>query len=293
MTLKKQWATVKDNWLLIALFIVLIAALSTGGLFRTASLSFSGGSGYASEEYARSASADMAYMPPYYGDDGFAPGETERKRTVNAYLSTEIERGDFAAAEQQLKAVLASGDTVLLSENVQVLDADRKPYRRGEYRVKIATSDYARVIEQLKALGEVQSFSENTDDITGQYVDLEDRLATERSRLTRYQAMYAEAERVEDKINLNDRIFNQEMQIKYLEEQLATMDQRVEYSTLTVTLLEERSAYANIALAKLSELVRAFVGSINNLLVLVVSVLPWALLAGIGWLVYRRAQRRK
>ena len=66
----------------------------------------------------------------------------------------------------------------------------------------------------MKEIGEVTSFSENADDITEQFVDLETELVAEKERLARYKQMLSEATLVEDKIQLSDRIFNQERTIK-------------------------------------------------------------------------------
>ena len=51
--------------------------------------------------------------------------------------------------------------------------------------------------------------------------------------------MLTEATAVSDKIELSDRIFNQERTIKYFEDQLKNAGTRVEYSTLYVTLTEK------------------------------------------------------
>lgn len=296
MTLKKQWGTVKDNWLLIVLALVLLAAVNFGGVSNLGLKSFNtmgqSDMDYA-ESYARGGASapSMTIMPPYYGNDDFAPDVVKRIVTKSASLSTEVERGDFMAAEQRLKGILASANTILLSENVQKQDTERRQYLQGWYQIKVDVKDYDSVVAQLKTLGEVQSFTENSDDITGQYTSVADQLATERTRLARYQQMYSEATRVEDKININDRIFNQEMQIKYLEDQLANLGQRVEYSSISLTLTEERSEYADIAITTLSQLVRDLVQSVNNILSLLFVIVPWVILAAIGWLIWKKVRR--
>lgn len=291
MTLKKQWATVKENWLLIVLAVVLVAAMNLGSINTVSFQSIGkGGMDYATEEYS-GAYPDMAMSPRVYYGDGFAPEVIKRVVTKTASLTTEVERGEFYAAEQRLKGILSSANTILLSENVQKQDTERREYLQGWYQIKVDVTQYDTVVAQLKTLGEVQNFNENTDDITGQYTNTVDQLATERARLARYQQMYTEATRVEDKININDRIFNQEMQIKYLEDQLTNLDQRVEYSTIHLTITEERSDYADIAFATFSGLVRDLVNSVNSILSLLFTLIPWLLLGAIGWLIYRKVRR--
>ena len=137
------------------------------------------------------------------------------------------------------------------------------------------------------------SFSENADDITEQFVDLKTELTAEKERLARYQQMLKEAVTVEDKIQLSDRIFNQERTIQYLEEQLQSAGNRVEYSTVYVTITEEQSEYVDAVLVTLSELVTTFVASLNALLELLVGLIPYAVLAVLAWLGWKKFGRKQ
>ncbi|HLC99015.1 MAG TPA: DUF4349 domain-containing protein, partial [Candidatus Nanoarchaeia archaeon] len=188
---------------------------------------------------------------------------------------------------------ITSSDSYLLNENVNKYDQGRKSYYSGSYQIKIDSSKYDSVVSQIKEIGEIQSFSESADDITGRYTDLSSELQAEKARLQRYREMYNEAESVEDKINLNDRIFNQERTVKYLEDAIKSIDQQVSYSTLYVTISEKRSEYADTTLVKLSQLIRNLVGSFNSLLSLVFSLIPYAIAAILVWVVYRAIKKRK
>ena len=232
-------------------------------------------------------------IAPIYYDEGFAPEVQDRKITKTASLSTEVERGTFNSAQSRLKAVITSSDSYLLNENVNKYDQGRKSYYSGSYQIKIDSSKYDSVVSQIKEIGEIQSFSESADDITGRYTDLSSELQAEKARLQRYREMYNEAESVEDKINLNDRIFNQERTVKYLEDAIKSIDQQVSYSTLYVTISEKRSEYADTTLVKLSQLIRNLVGSFNSLLSLVFSLIPYAIAAILVWVVYRAIKKRK
>jgi len=98
---------------------------------------------------------------------------------------------------------------------------------------------------------------------------------------------------VEDKINLNDRIFNQENTIRYLEERLENLDKQVLYSTINVNLREKKSDYADIELVDVSTLTAAFVGSIDTLAVLAVAILPWAVVLWLIVIVWRKLSKPK
>lgn len=293
MTMKDQFKTVKENWLiaLILIIIVMIPLLSSSG---SVLQGLKVGSGFGGPQMEVSDSAygmARSSMPPYY-DNGFAPEIEERKITTYASLTSEIERGSFYAAQNKVMNIVDSSDSIILSENIDTYDVGRKSYLQGHYTIKVDTQKYNAVILQLKEIGEIKSFNENKQDITGSHTTLETELAAERARLERYRQMLAEATLITDKIELSDRIFNQERTIKYLEEALRNSDQRVEYSTISVQLQEKRSEYADIALVTFSQLISGLVSSFNNLLQLLFVALPYALVLAVLWLVVRAVRRR-
>lgn len=291
MTIKEQFQRIKENWLIVLLLAVVLVLFM--GLPATETLQqeiFRTGGAYGG--YAESVAADkmgigIAPSPMYY-DNGFAPEEADRKITKTASLSTEVERGSFAEAESKLKSVVNTADALILNENAYKYDQGRNSYYSGSYTIKVEEGKYSAVVSQLKEIGEVTSFSENADDITEQFVSLESELAAEKERLARYQQMLSEATNVEDKIQLSDRIFNQERTIKYLEEQLKNTGNRVEYSTVYVTITEKQSEYIDAVFVKFSELVSRFVQSLNNLLKLLVGLIPYALAALLAWLGWKK-----
>ncbi len=288
MGINEQWKTIKQNWLIavVLLLVVLVPMFSgsTGYLGKSAK-DFGG---YAVEEMAM-ARAPMGIMY----DESFAPEVEERKITKTASISNEVERGKYREAETRLKAIVAATDSYLLNENVHKSGEGRRSYYSGNYQLKVAAGKYDAVLSQLKALGEVQSFNENARDITERHEDLNIELAAEKARLTRFKEMYEEAERVEDKIQLTDKMFDLERRISYIEEALENVDNRVEYSTISMNLREGRSSYANTAFVKFSELVKKLVDSVNGVLSLLFWVVPWVITGLIAWLVVRLVRKRR
>ncbi|MCX8147593.1 MAG: DUF4349 domain-containing protein, partial [Candidatus Woesearchaeota archaeon] len=108
-----------------------------------------------------------------------------------------------------------------------------------------------------------------------------------------YREMYNEAKEIKDKIELNDRIFNQERTVKYLEDALANIEKMVSYSTLYVTITEKQSSYAGISLIGLGALIKSLVSSFNSLLKLVFVVLPYAAAALVIWLIVRLIRKKR
>ena len=260
-----------------------MAFLNFGNIGNLGVSSFSEGIGF-----EKMAAQDAAYSrgygiipSPTYGD--FAPDVTDRKITKSSSMTAEVETGTFNDAESRLKSIIKSTNSYILNENVNKYDSGWKTYYSGTYQIKVDSRKYNDIIIQLKSIGEVKYFSENTEDITASYKNLEIELAAEKQRLLRYQEMYREAALTADKLQISDRIFDQERTIKYLEDSLKNIDKQVDYSSIYVTLNEKQSEYANIIFVKFSELVRKFVESINGLLTLIFVIVPYAVAALILW----------
>jgi len=281
MDLKKQIDTIKNNWLILLLVFVLVVVMNGNFLNNFSSSGIEG----ISKSFA------VAESGGFYGSGDFAPEVEDRIKTISSNLNTEIERGEFTEAEEKLKNILEDYDSFLLNENVRKSGEGFGETLYGGYTIKVDILEYDQIIVELKGLGEVESFSENIEDITGQYTDLELNLELEKNRLVRYNEMYSEAKDVEDKIELNDRIFNQERTIKYLEDRIDSLDKKVDYATIYFNMNEEQSDYANIVFVKFSGLVRSFVDSANNLLGLLFVVIPWIVFGGIVFWIYRKFRK--
>ena len=294
MGVKKQFAMLKENWLIVVFGLIVLIFISGGnGIVGDLAGGFNS---LGQEKGYRTGMTDdvlSASNYPESNDGNFAPEVEERKVTRSSSLSTEIERGEFGEAENQLKNIVGSSEAYLLNERVNRNGEGWRGYFYGSYSLKVETGKYDSVVAQLKEIGEVQSFNENALDVTGRYDDLEIEIGVEKERLARYMEMYDEAEEVSDKIDLNDRIFNQERRIKYLEDSLRNIDNKVDYSSISFSMSEERSEWTDIVLIKLSSLIRGFVDSVNSLLEFVFIVVSWVVAFFVGLFFWKRFKKRK
>lgn len=293
MSLKSQVLKAKENWLLILIFLLLIICpvLINNGISLPISdrLIYSEGTNSSKLDFS-SGSA----IPTYIGiENGFAPQIEDRKLTKTSELATEIKKGGFVEAQEQLKNIISASGSFLLSENVNKLGEGIKEYYRGQYQLKTAVDQYTEVIAKLKAIGKIQNFNENTVDITANYANLQIELEVEQSRLQRYQDMYKQAVTFEDKINLNDRIFNQEKTIKYYEDRLNNLENKIDYSTINLTLTEKKSSFYYAQFVKFSELIRIIVGSFNSLLMIIFAVIPYIIVLGSIYSLIKLIKRHK
>jgi len=228
--------------------------------------------------------------PRYFGND-FAPEVEQRKITINSNLELEIERGEFKQKETQLKSIVSSTNSLIIYENSRNQGTKTNSYYRGNYQLKVEVDKYEAVLSQIKQLGDVTSISQNTNDITGSYQNVQIELESEKSRLAKYQSLFDQSKDTNEKLMLTDRIFDQDRRIKYLEDSLTRKDKKVDYVTLNVNLVEEQSKYSNIVFVKISDIARGFVSSLNGLITLIFVLLPYAIVASIIWIVVKRRKR--
>ena len=293
MGIKKQVAKIKENWLIIVLAIVLFLFVSGGSGFLNSVITNSGlDKSWAlggTEMTGLSDSMGRGYSSSASSD--FAPEVEERKLIKTTSLSMEIKRGLFNEAEAKLKNIITLSDAYLLNEQVSKQGDKKKSYYYGSYQLKVDTEKYDSVISQLKEIGTVESFNENAYDVTGRYTNTEIEIEVEKQRLLMYEQIYADAKSVTDQIELTNLIFNQERTIKYLEDFLKNLDQRIDYSTIYFVMNEERSEYYDIIFVKFSDLLKTLVESFNNLINLVFVLIPWAIALVIirfGWKFFKK-----
>ncbi|MFH1511414.1 MAG: DUF4349 domain-containing protein, partial [Candidatus Woesearchaeota archaeon] len=188
MSFKEQLVTLKDNWLIIVLIGLVILLFVGGGSITRSFGAMSLGMSESLMDTSYSKSSYGGYAPSYSQD--FAPEEQERKIVKTANLASEVERGRFSAAEEQLRSVVTASDSYLLNQNANTYGTGRNEYRQGSYSIKVEAGKYESVVMQLRNIGKVTGFSENSVDITGSYVNNEIEIAAEKERLRRYNQLY-------------------------------------------------------------------------------------------------------
>lgn len=194
-------------------------------------------------DMADEAAAAEDYVQEGGGQGAVAAPETARKliKTVNIFAETE----DFDTLVPGLqKQVEVLGGYI---ESISVYDVNS--YYVEDQRVKQRCANLtARVPKEkldgfLAQVGEqtnVTSRSENVEDVTLQYVDLESRkkaLLTEQERLLE---LMGKAESVEDIIAIEERLSEVRYQLESMESQLRTYDNQIDYSTVYLSIEEVR-----------------------------------------------------
>lgn len=187
--------------------------------------------------------SEETYVQEGGGQDPAAAPQTSRKliKTVNIYAETE----DFDALVPNLQRQVETLGGYI--ESISVYDVSSYYLEEQEVKQRCANLT-ARVPKEkldgfLNQVGEetnVTSRSENVEDVTLQYVDLESHkkaLLTEQERLL---TLMEQAESVEDIIAIEGRLSEVRYQLESMESQLRTYDNQIDYSTVYLSIEEVR-----------------------------------------------------
>src|SRR5450759_1206200 len=105
--------------------------------------------------------------------------------------------------------------------------------------VRVPESSFDAAVKRFAALGDVQSVSTSSDDVTSQYVDLQARLRHYRAVERRLVRFLAATDNVNQMLAVQDRIDNVQLTIEQLSAQLKSLHETTTYGTLSIFLREK------------------------------------------------------
>lgn len=196
------------------------------------------------------------------------PQTTERKLIKTVDISAETEEFDTLVPGLQ-KQVEALGGYI---ENNQVyeissyyVDDHLEKQRCANITARVPKEKLDGFLAQIGEQTNVKSRSESVEDVTLQYVDLESHkkaLLTEQERL---MELLAQAESVEDIIAIEGRLSEVRYQLESMESQLRTYDNRIDYSTVYLSIEEVRKYSASYDASVGERIAKGFVKSIEDI----------------------------
>ncbi len=172
------------------------------------------------------------------GEDGGgaqpAEGAGVRYVILNARLTLEIEDIEETTKEIQ-KSVKQLGGYVA---SLEIYDLSRER-RAGHMSIRIPQDKYAYALEILDGLGETKNISENTSDVTMNYIDLEARITNLEAQEKRMRELLDRAENMEDILQIEKELGRIRGDLESMTAEFKHLQERVNYSTIDIRL-EER-----------------------------------------------------
>ena len=164
--------------------------------------------------------------------------DTSRKLITTAYVDVETKEFDklYDDIENYVKGAggyLESINTYNGSRyNGEVVE------RHANLTVRIPADKLDAFLEEIGNAGNITNRTQNVEDITLTYVDLEAHKKTLQDEQARLEEFLRNAETIEDMIYIEDRLANIRYQLESMESQLRTYDNKVNYSTVYLTIDE-------------------------------------------------------
>ncbi len=149
-------------------------------------------------------------------------------------LGLTVGRGNLGRTMTKLTALaVGSGGFVA---NSQTQSSGGAPF--GSITLQVPVADFSAVLKQAQSLGKTSDLTTKATDVTGQYVDLQARIAALEDSRQQYLSILAKATTVGDVLSVQEQIDTIQSQIEELQGQLQLLTSQTSYSTLTVTVSE-------------------------------------------------------
>jgi hypothetical protein len=216
------------------------------------------------------------------------PAATALIRT--AELTVRVD--DLRAAAQRVADIAVDSGGSVSAERSSGQDGRRE----ATLLLRVPPERFDTAVAALAGLGEEQSRSLATEDVSDQVVDLESRLATQRASVERVRALLAQAENLGEVVQIEGELTRRTADLESLQARLAALTERVQMSTITLNLYAGQSpAAGDDDVAGFTDGVRAgwaaFLATARVLAATVGALLPFvplALLAALGWRLWSR-----
>ncbi len=217
----------------------------------------------------------------------------QQKLIYTAELSLEVDNARLAVEAADSLAVASGG---LVADSRITQNADGK--ETATVRLRIPSQRLDEVLVQLRQLGAVRHEVLYTEDVTKDYADMETRLAVKEETGARLRHLLtSQAGNLADVLAVERELGRVTEEIELLKGERRYYDERIAYSTVTLTLVEPGalpSAGAGTPIAEaLSHALEVLSTSVAWLIYLVVFMAPWVVVAGLGWWVLRRVRSRR
>jgi hypothetical protein len=234
-------------------------------------------------EDAAASSAPSTVDPDYEGDRLVIRNVSIRMQVDDVESSVDEIRSATDAAGGIVSSLQVSTDEdpVYRYEAEDAL-ADGSPLS-GYITVRVPADQLETFTDAVMGLGEVLREDASQDDVTQQYVDLGARLENLKAREARLRELYEEADTVEDTLAVDRELSAVRGEIEAMEAQIAYLERQAAMATVTIELIEPspivRPAGEDWGFVDaLTTSLRAFVNTVNGMIIALGAILPVILL---------------
>lgn len=174
-------------------------------------------------------------------DNDFGGGVTSplepSKVITTVYLK--FETLEFEKSNEELNELIAKYQAYVEYSNISYNQYyNAKNYRNGEFVIRVPREKIQSFKTELNLIGNLTSENTNKQDVTKEYTDTESRLKVIEVKEGRILALLEKAEKIEDIIALENQLSNTILEKESLKSNLLTIDDKVDFSTVSVSIQE-------------------------------------------------------
>ena len=288
----------------LAVLMAVAAVLASSACHQHSTESTAAGGAQGAAELADgSQSQDMIAGPagaPRSARSGGILQGTEIQQYVISHASLIIRSPDVGQAMIRAEGIATGAGGFVASENTQ---ADRKGRARTSNLVfRVPSSSFDSTLRALKELGNLESESTESQDVTADVVDVQSRVASAKATIRRIRVLLTRAQDLGDVIKLESELSTRQSNLEAVEARLSYLRDQAAMSTINLTLVSPAAAPApkpdnNGFVAGLRSGWDAMVSVLVALATVAGALLPFlgvAVLLGIPiWLAVRGIRRRR
>lgn len=169
--------------------------------------------------------------------EGAATALSERKLIKTVDMNVETQEFDtlMTAIESQVDAL---GGYIESLNTYNGSSYYRSGTRHADMTIRVPKQALDSFLNTVTDISNVIRRSDNVEDVTLAYVDLESHRDVLRTEQTRLLELLEKAESIEDIITIEERLSNIRYQLESMESQLRTYDNQVDYSTVYLSIEE-------------------------------------------------------
>lgn len=158
-------------------------------------------------------------------------------RSISYAATVDLVVDDVEEAVGGARAVVAESGGVMTGQSTDISDSPR-----STVTFDVPPDALDDLLDELSGLGDLQRRSVEATDLTSSLVDLDARLLSSQASLDRMRALVAQANSVSELAALENDLGTREVAVEQLLGQQRLIEDRVTYSTITLTLSEEAPA---------------------------------------------------
>jgi len=205
-----------------------------------------------------------------------------------------IQVGDIKKAQTQVGEILKKNDAYIQNEQFQNTDMDDNL----DLVIRVPHKNFDALVNSFSdGVGSVLSKNISSDDVTEEYTDVSIKLANKKIYLEKYRDMLKNASTTKDMIEIQETIRELEDEIDVAEGRLRFIDDRVNYSTLNLSLYKEKvrsSATSKIGFgSRFADSVTEGWNSFVSFLLGIISFWPFLLIIPIIIFLWRKWKAKK